>query len=113
VVEQADFSGVERLNKILGGNIISVFDDISEGDIGTCGKVSNITIKGQRMILFEKVKRGAATIILCGSSKEMLEEAERSVHDALCVLKRIKEDPFYVYGGGCIEMALSMELTKL
>lgn len=113
VIEQADFAGVERLNKILGGNVVSVFEGLSESDLGSCGKVSNITVKGQTMVLFEGVKRGAATIILFGSSKEMLEEAERSIHDALCVLKRIKEDPFYVYGGGCIEMALSMELSKL
>ncbi|ELA42380.1 uncharacterized protein VICG_00479 [Vittaforma corneae ATCC 50505] len=42
----------------------------------------------------------------------MLDEAERSVHDALCVLKRIKESPNCLYGGGCTETALALELSK-
>lgn len=113
VIEHADFDGVERLSKVLGGNLVSFFDGLGEADLGTCKRVSNIVIKGHRMVKFDGVRRGAATIILFGSSKEMQDEAERSVHDALCVLKRIKESPFCVYGGGCIEMALSLELSKL
>lgn len=113
VIEQADFSGVERLNKVLGGNIISSFDRITESDLGSCKKVQNIVIKGTKMIKLEGIKRGAATIVLFGSSKEILEEAERSIHDAICVLKNIKKYPYCVYGGGSIEMGLSMELLKL
>lgn len=113
VIEHADFSGVERLNKILGGNLLSNFDNVKESDLGTCQKVSSVTIKGHRMVKFEGIKKGASTIIICGSSKEMLEEAERSIHDALCVLKRIRENPSCVYGGGSIETALALELSKL
>jgi T-complex protein 1 subunit beta len=113
VIEHADFDGVERLNKVLGGSLVSTFDNIKESDFGTCAKVSTIEIKGHKMVKFEGIKRGASTIIICGSSKEMLDEAERSVHDALCVLKRIKQSPFCLYGGGCTETALALELSKL
>lgn len=113
VIENADFDGVEKLNKVLGGNIISTFENVSENDIGTCVKVSNFIIKNQKMIKFEGIKKGSASILLFGSSKEILDEAERSIHDALCVIKRIKEQPFCLYGGGFIEMALSLELSKL
>lgn len=112
VIEHADFDGVEKLNKVLGGNLVSTFDNLRDCDLGTCKKVSNITIKGHKMIKFEGIQKGASSIILFASSKEMLDEAERSIHDALCVLKRIKENPACVYGGGSIEMGLSIELSK-
>ncbi|KAM0679635.1 T-complex protein 1 subunit beta [Glugoides intestinalis] len=113
VIEHADFDGVERLNKVLGGNLLSGFDNLKNEDFGACKKVKTIEVKGNRMIKFEGIKRGASTIIICGSSREVLEEAERSVHDALCVLKRIKESPFCLYGGGCIETGVALELSKL
>jgi T-complex protein 1 subunit beta len=113
VIEHADFVGVEKLNKVLGGNLISTFDNIKEDDFGTCKKVSNVTFKDKKMIKFEGIRKGASTIVLFGSSKEILDEAERSIHDALCVLKRIKESPYCIYGGGSAEMAMSIELSKL
>ena len=113
VIEHADFSGVEKLNKFLGGNILSSFDNLKEKDLGSCKRVSNITIKEHKMIKFEGIKKGASTIILFGSSDEVLDEAERSVHDALCVLKRIKESNLCVYGGSSTEMAMSVELSRL
>lgn len=106
VIEHADFDGVERLNKVLGGNLISTFDNIKKTDFGTCKRVMNIEIKGHKMVKFEGVNNGACTIILFGGSKELLDEAERSVHDALCVLKRIKSSPSCIYGGGSAEMGL-------
>ncbi|KAI5147979.1 T-complex protein 1 subunit beta [Enteropsectra breve] len=112
VIEHADFEGVERLNKVLGGEIISTFDSLNEQSLGVCSSVSTINIKGNKLVKFEGVKKGAVTIVVFGCSKEIQEEAERSIHDALCVLKRIKDSPFCVYGGGSIEMALSLELAK-
>ncbi|KAI4291943.1 T-complex protein 1 subunit beta [Pancytospora philotis] len=112
VIEHADFGGIERLNKVLGGNIISSFDNLSSADLGSCARVQTVCIKGRKMVRFEGVRTGARSIVLCGSSKEVLDEAERSVHDALCVLKRIRERPACVYGGGSIEMTLATELFK-
>lgn len=112
VIEHADFDGVERLNKVLGGNLISTFDSLRKEDIGHCARVAPFVVKGHRMVRFEGVQRGACTIVLCGGSRELLDEAERSIHDALCVIKRVKESPACLYGGGCSEMALAVELAK-
>lgn len=112
VIEHADFSGAEKLNRVLGGNLVSTFDALAASDLGSCEKVHTITLKGHKMIKFEGVQAGASSIVLFGSSKEVLDEAERSIHDALCVLKRIKEQPACVFGGGSIEMALATELFK-
>lgn len=112
VIENANFDGVERLNKVVGGNLLSYFEGMSAADLGKCDRVRNIELKGHKMIKFEGVKKGACTIVLFGGSDEILKEAERSVHDALCVLKRIKESPLCLYGGGSVEMALALELFK-
>ncbi|KAF9763592.1 T-complex protein 1 subunit beta [Nosema granulosis] len=111
-IEHADFDGIERLNTILGGRILSTFDSIDEEAYGTCRRITNIYIGSKRMVKFDGVKKGASTIVLFGSSKEMLDEAERSIHDALCVLLKIREDPKIVYGGGSCEMAIGVSLAK-
>jgi T-complex protein 1 subunit beta len=111
-IEHADFDGVGRLTNVLGGKIMSTFEDLSDDCFGTCEEIKNVFVGNERMIKFSGVKKGACTIVLRGSSKEVLDEAERSVHDALCVLSRIKESGKIVYGGGCAEMEMALSLNK-
>ncbi|KAM0685574.1 hypothetical protein COBT_003214, partial [Conglomerata obtusa] len=109
-IEHADFDGVEKLSNILNAKIVSSFyNNVNESYIGSCEKIENIFIGEKRMIKFSGIKPGAGTIVLCGSSKDILEEAERSVHDALCVLR----DERIVCGGGAVEVELANELVKL
>lgn len=56
--------------------------------------------------------QNAASIIIRGANEFMCEEISRSVHDALCVVKRALESGFVVAGGGCCEAALSIHLEK-
>jgi T-complex protein 1 subunit beta len=94
----------------LGGKIMSTFDDLNEECFGKCEEVKNIYIGNERMVKFSGLGKGACTIVLRGSSKVVLEEAERSIHDSLCVLSRIKEDLKIVYGGGCTDMEMAIAL---
>ncbi len=112
VVEHADFDGVERLNKVIGGNLLSEFENLRDEDLGKCTRAHSIDVKGHKMLKFEGVGKGACTIILFGGSDELLDEAERSIHDALCVIKRINTSSACVYGGGAVEMGLAVELMK-
>merc|ERR1712080_159671 len=57
--------------------------------------------------------RTAASIILRGPSDMYCDEMERSMHDALCVIKRVLESKSVVVGGGCVEAALSIYLEQL
>lgn len=57
--------------------------------------------------------RSAASIILRGANDFMVDEMERSVHDALCVVKRVLESQMVVAGGGAVEAALSIFLENL
>ena len=56
--------------------------------------------------------RSAASIILRGANDFMVDEMERSIHDALCVVKRVLESNLVVPGGGAVETALSIFLEN-
>ena len=66
---------------------------------------SQITIRGCK---FSK----AATILLRGANDYMLDEMDRSLHDSLCVVKRVLESGTVVPGGGAVEAALSIFLEN-
>merc|ERR1712003_490343 len=70
---------------------------------------------GDRDILFIKgcSSTKAQTIVLRGVNWYMLEELERSIHDALCVIKRVLESGRVVPGGGAVEAALSVYLEHI
>ena len=91
VIEHADFEGVERLSKALGAEILSTFDSPDKKDevLGYSVSVEEIMIGEDKLIKFSGCQLGeACSIVLRGSSSYLLDEAERSLHDALCVLTR-------------------------
>ena len=61
---------------------------------------------------FRPKARSCASIILRGANDFMLDEIERSIHDALCVVKRVLESKTVVPGGGAVESALSIYLEN-
>ncbi len=63
-----------------------------------------------RSLLSSPASKSAASIILRGANDFMVDEMERSVHDALCVVKRVLESNQVVPGGGAVEAALSIYL---
>lgn len=66
------------------------------------------------LIRFSGVAAGeACTIVLRGSSNSLLDEAERSLHDALCVLTQTVQNPLTTLGGGCAEMLMSRAVDEL
>lgn len=111
-VEHADFEGVERLANVLGAKIMSTFDSLNDC-IGTCERIENVHVGEKVMVKFSGLKKGACTIVLKGSTAEVLDEAERSVHDALCVLMRVKTEKKLVYGGGATEMEVTLAVNNV
>lgn len=61
---------------------------------------------------FRPKARSASSIILRGANDFMLDEMERSMHDAICVVKRVLESKTVVPGGGAVEAALSIYLEN-
>ena len=99
VIEHADFDGMERLSSVLGAEILSTFDDPSSDVLGSCAKIEEIMIGEDKVIRFS------------GSGAHILDEAERSLHDAICVLVSAVKNHKTIYGGGNpeIRMALAVE----
>ena len=114
VIEHADFDGVERLSAILGSDILSTFDQPDGATLGTCDSIEEIMIGEDKVIKFSGcVKNEACTIVLRGSGCHILDEAERSLHDAICVLIKAVENHKIIYGGGNAEMRMSLAVDDL
>lgn len=113
-IEHADFEGVERLALVLGADIVSTFDNPDQVKYGTCKLVEEKMIGESKVIAFSGVPKGeACTIVLRGSSQHIIEEAERSVHDALCVLSQTVKTRRTVLGGGASEVFMASRVEEL
>jgi len=107
-IEHADFEGVERLSLVTGGEIASTFDRPDLVKLGHCDVIEEIMIGEDTLIKFSGVAAGqACTVVLRGSTTQMVDEAERSLHDALSVLSQTVKETRVVLGGGCSEMLMS------
>ncbi|KAI8898091.1 chaperonin Cpn60/TCP-1 family [Globomyces pollinis-pini] len=113
-IEHADFDGVERLALVTGGEICSTFDHPELVKLGHCDLIEEIIIGEDKLIKFSGVAAGeACTIVLRGATNQLLDEAERSLHDALCVLSQSIEEPRTVLGGGCSEMLMAKAVDEI
>ena len=113
-IEHADFEGVERLAAVSGAELCSTFDNPESITLGTAELVEEIMIGEERLIRFSGVKAGeACTIVLRGASSHVLEEAERSLHDALAVLATTVAEPRVTRGGGCAEMIMAKAIDDI
>jgi T-complex protein 1 subunit beta len=112
-IEHADFDGIERLAAVTGGEICSTFEHPEMVQLGECALIEEIMIGEERLIQFSGCKSGAAcTVVLRGASNHLLDEAERSLHDALCVLARTVSITKTIPGGGCTEIAMALAIEK-
>lgn len=114
VIEHADFDGTERLAAVLGADILSTFDNPESAVLGTCAVIEEIMIGEDKVLKFSGCKAGeACSIVLRGSGSHILDEAERSLHDALCVLVSAVKNHRVIYGGGNSEIKMSLAIDEL
>lgn len=107
-IEHADFDGIERLALVTGGEITSTFDHPEHVKLGHCAKIEEVMIGEDMLIKFSGVAAGeACTVVLRGATEQLLDEADRSLHDALSVLSQTVMEKGTVLGGGCSEMLMS------
>ncbi|KAB1201724.1 T-complex protein 1 subunit beta [Morella rubra] len=113
-IEHADFDGIERLALVTGGEIASTFDNPESVKVGHCKLIEEIMIGEDKLIHFSGVELGqACTVVLRGASHHVLDEAERSLHDALCVLSQTVNDSRVLLGGGWPEMVMAKDVDEL
>jgi len=106
-------SDMEKLAKATGGKIITNLDDTNPADLGYASLVEERKIGEDKMTFVEGCKNPrAVTILIRGGTERIVDEAERSLHDALCVVRDIVEEPKVVAGGGAPELEVSRVLKK-
>ncbi|OBA24329.1 hypothetical protein METBIDRAFT_52436 [Metschnikowia bicuspidata var. bicuspidata NRRL YB-4993] len=112
-IEHADFDGIERLALVLGGEVASTFENPDLVRLGSCDSIEEILIGEDSFLKFSGVAAGeACTIVLRGATEQGLDEAERSLHDALSVLSQTTRETRTVLGGGCSEMVMSKAVDQ-
>jgi thermosome len=110
-VRRAKKSDMEKLAKATGGKIVTKLDAITPADLGYAALVEERKIGKDKMTFIEGCKHPlAVTILIRGGTDRMNAEAERSLHDALCVIKDLIEEPKIVAGGSAPELEMSRVL---
>merc|ERR1712062_533739 len=106
---------IELIAIATGGRIVPRFQELSADKPGTAGKVREMsfgTTKDRMLVIEECANSKAVTIFLRGGTKMIIEEAKRSMHDALCVVRNLVRDNRVVYGGGAAEISCSLAVSK-
>jgi thermosome len=112
-VRRAKESDLTKLAKATGARIANNFDDLSEKDLGHADLVEERKVEQDKWVFVEGCKNPKAlTLLLRGGTQRIVDEAERSVHDALMVTKDVIEKPGIVAGGGSAEMETASQIRK-
>ncbi|MCD6088677.1 TCP-1/cpn60 chaperonin family protein [Candidatus Bathyarchaeota archaeon] len=112
-VRRAKESDMEKLSRATGGRIVTNLDDLKPEDLGYAELVEERKIGDDKMVFIEGCKDPKSVSILIRAGLErMVDEAERAVHDALCVVADVFEKNKVVAGGGAVEAEVAKELRK-
>merc|ERR1711953_628805 len=106
---------IELIAIATGGRIVPRFQELSADKLGNAGIVRELcfgTTKDRMLVIEECKNSKAVTIFLRGGTKMIIEEAKRSMHDALCVVRNLVRDSRIVYGGGAAEISCSLAVSK-
>merc|ERR1712110_1229588 len=104
---------LNRTMKAVGGSIQTTVNDLSDDTLGGCELFEEKQVGGERFNFFSGIpKTKTCTIILRGGAEQFMEETERSLHDAIMIVRRAIKNDSVVAGGGAIEMALSSHLRE-
>ncbi len=110
-VRRVKESDMTRLARAAGARMVTNLDDLSEKDLGFAKNVEERKIGEDKWVFVEGCKNPkAVTILVRGGSQRIVDEAERSLHDAIMVVKDVLEKPSIVAGGGAPEAELALRL---
>ena len=111
---------LRRVAKATGAQILLTLADMEGNEtfdpesLGSCAEVCEERVSDDDMIVLKDCKNTqACTMLIRGANDYMLDEVDRSLHDALCIVKRTLESEKVVAGGGAVEAALSVYLESL
>lgn len=99
-----------------GAHIVPRFEELHPQKLGFAGKIEELhfgTTNSNMTVIKELSKAKAVSILLRGGSKTIIDESQRSVHDAICVIRNLIRDPTVIVGGGASELSSAISLRKI
>jgi thermosome len=106
-------SDMTKLAKATGARIVTNLDDLTGKDLGSTSLVEERKVEEDKWVFIEGCKNPkAVTILIRGGSQRVVDEAERSLHDALMVTKDVVEFPSIVAGGGAPEAEVAFRIRE-
>jgi thermosome len=106
-------SDMYKLSKATGGRLITNLDDLTKEDIGYANLIEERHIETDKWVFVEDCKNPkSVTILVRGGSQRIVDEVERSIHDALMSVKDVIEYPYIIAGAGAPEAFVSHKLRE-
>mmetsp|Transcript_636 Transcript_636/g.2518 ORF Transcript_636/g.2518 Transcript_636/m.2518 type:complete len:539 (-) Transcript_636:1532-3148(-) len=98
-----------------GGRIVPRFSELDASKLGRAGVVREVafgTTKERMLVIEDCAHSQAVTVLVRGGNRMIVDEAKRSLHDAMCVVRNLVKDNRVVYGGGSAEVAMSLAVSR-
>lgn len=112
-VRRVKESDMTKLSRATGARMVNNLEDLSSKDLGSADLVEERKVETDKWVFIEGCKHPkAVTILIRGGSQRVVDEAERSIHDALMVTKDVMEKPLIVAGGGSPESYVAGKLRE-
>lgn len=112
-VRRVKESDMTKLSRATGARIVNNLEDLGSRDLGSADLVEERKVETDKWVFIEGCKHPkAVTILIRGGSQRVVDEAERSIHDALMVTKDVMEKPLIVAGGGSPESYVAGKLRE-
>jgi thermosome len=112
-VRRAKESDMNNLAKATGGRVLSNIDELSAADLGFAKLVEERKVETDKWVFVEGCRNPKAlSILVRGGSQRVVDEAERSVHDAIMVVKDVVEYPYITVGAGAPEVYISQKIRE-
>src|SRR2546425_6573015 len=110
-VKNVSSGDMEKLAKATGGSVIGTLKDLSKEALGQAKLVEEVKVGEDKLVYVRDCKNPkAVTIMIRGGSEHVVDEAEKSLHDAICVVRNAVEDGKILAGGGAPESELAKQL---
>lgn len=110
---------IEHIAIATGGRIVARVEELTPDKLGTAGMVKQISMgtnssrqQDRILVLEDCANQKAVTVLVRGGNKMIVDEAKRSLHDAMCVVRNLVKDNRVVYGGGSAEVSCSLAVKK-
>ncbi|MGQ9478625.1 MAG: thermosome subunit beta [Thermoproteota archaeon] len=112
-VRRVKESDIDKAAKATGARIVTSVNELAKDDLGYAGLVEERKVGEDKWVFIEQCKDPrSVTILIRGGTEKMIDEADRALHDALCVVKDVVMYPYIVSGAGAPEIEVAMRIRK-